>query len=71
MDPDPDEDETEDVRLVNKRERHWRIVLDYNDGGTENDKALIHDNMWYLYMNDKEVSIMGSYYVEVSGSDGN
>ena len=30
---------------------------------------IIHDERWYVYMNNKEALINGDYYLEVSGSD--
>ena len=71
MDPDPDEEDMEDVRLDDKRERHWRMVLEDNYGGVDNKKALIYANMWYSYINNQKELIKGVYYVEVSGYDGN
>ena len=51
MDPYPDEKEMEDVRISNERERHWRMVFDYNEGGVDNQKAIIYSKRWYLYVN--------------------
>ena len=31
MEDDPDEEEMDDVNLDNERERHWRVVSEYND----------------------------------------
>ena len=35
----------------------------------DDDKAIIHDNMWDFYINEKHPFIKGRYYMEVSGSD--
>ena len=43
MDPNPDEEDMEDVRLDNKREHQQRMVFKNNGGGMDDDKALIHD----------------------------
>ena len=39
--------------------------------GLSDDKVVLHANIWYVYKNEKIISTKGSYYVEVSGSDGN
>ena len=69
MDPDPDEQDKEDVKLDDKRERHWMMVFEDNGGGLDNQKAIIHAKKWDEYMNQKEAIIKCGYYVEVSGSD--
>ena len=43
----------EDVKLDNYRELHWRMVFEYNDGGVDDKKALIHSKRWDLYVNEK------------------
>ena len=58
VDLDPDEEKMQDVRLDDKKERHWRMVLEGNAKG------------WYVYMNGKKALIKGGYSMEVSGSDG-
>ena len=57
----------EDVKLDDKRERHWRMVFEDNDGGVDNQKAILHAKRWDIYMNEKEASIKGGYSVEVPG----
>ena len=66
----PDREETEDVRLDNKRERHWRMVLRKMMEGWKIREAIIHAKMWYVYMKGRKTLIRDGYYVEVSGSDG-
>ena len=39
MEPDPDEDEIEDVVLDDKRERHCRMVFEENNGGVDGAKT--------------------------------
>ena len=51
MENDPDEEEMEDFKLVDDMERHWRMVLEDNDGGVDNKKSLIHAKRWYVYVN--------------------
>ena len=41
----------EDTKLENERESHWRMVLEDNDGDVDDNKALLNDNMWYVYAN--------------------
>ena len=53
MDPDPDEEDMEDVKLYEKRERHWRMVFNDNYGGLYNQKDIIYSNRWDVYMNNK------------------
>ena len=71
MDLDPDEEDTEDARLDDKRERQWRMVFEDNGGGVGDHKSLLYANRWGVYMNKKKVLIEGGYYVEVTGYDGN
>ena len=54
MDPDPDEEDMEDVRLDDEREHHWRMVLEDNCGGVDNDKSFLPDKRWYVYMKDNK-----------------
>ena len=42
MDPDPDEEDMEDVKLDDERERHWRVVFKDNDGGVDDKKVILH-----------------------------
>ena len=42
MYPYPDEEEMEDVRLDNKRQHHLRIILEENDGGVDEEKAILY-----------------------------
>ena len=63
MEPDPDEEDMEYVKLDDKKDRKWRIVFEDNDGGVEYQKAIIHDKRWDLYMNEKGSLIKGWYYV--------
>ena len=65
MVPDPDEEEVEDVRLDNERERHWRMFFEDNDGGVDDQKVILHNKMWDVYMNEKEALIKVLYSVEV------
>ena len=51
MDPDPDEEYMEDVRLDGRRECHWRMGLEDNGGGVEDKKELLHAKRWDVYMN--------------------
>ena len=70
MDPHPDEEEVEYLILDNKREHHWRMVFEGNDGGVDDEKVILHANKWDVYMSEKKALIKGEYYVELSGSDG-
>ena len=49
----PDEEDTKDAKFDNERERHWRVVFEDNDGGVDNNKALLHAKRWYVYVNEK------------------
>ena len=69
MENDPDEEETDDVNINDKRERHWRNVFEDNEGGVDDKKALLHAKRWYLYVNEKEQLAKGKYSVEVAGQD--
>ena len=46
MDPDPDEEDMEEVRLDDEWEHHWRMVLEDNYGVVDNEKALLHAKRW-------------------------
>ena len=69
VDPDPDEEEIEDVVLDNDRERHWRMVFQDNNGGVDRMKSLLHAKKWSVYNSQKEELIKGEYLVEVSDKD--
>ena len=69
VEDDPDEDEMDDVNLDDKRERHWRMAFEYNDGGVDDAKALLHAKRWDIYANEKEKLVKGGYSVEVVGND--
>ena len=43
MDPDPDEEEIEDVVLGDEIERYWCMILEENNVGVGRTKALLHD----------------------------
>ena len=42
MEDDLDEEDMDDVNIDDDRQRHWRIVLDNNDGGVDDKKAFLH-----------------------------
>ena len=69
MEYDPDEEEMDDVNLDNKREYHWRMVFEDNDGGLEDTKALLHAKRWDIYVNEKEKLVKGGYLVDFFGPD--
>ena len=41
----------EDVRLDNKRERHWIVDFKDNDGGVDYQKEILHAMRWDIYVN--------------------
>ena len=53
VDPDPDEEDMGDVKLDDERERHWRIFFEYNDGGVDGKKLILHAKRWDVYINEK------------------
>ena len=65
MDPDPDEQETQGARIDNRRQHQQRMIFEDNGGWVENEKLILHDNMWYVYMNKKKALIKGSHSVEI------
>ena len=71
VDLDTNEEEMKDVKQYEERERHWSIVFEDNDGGVDNEKALLHAKRWYVHMKEKWDLIKSGYSMEVSGSDGN
>ena len=54
IDPDPDEEEMEDMSPDDKIERHWKTVIEENYGGVDDKKFIIHTKRWGVYMNDKK-----------------
>ena len=52
MEQDTGEEDIEDVNLDNERERHWRIVFEDNDGGVDDNNALLHSKRWDVYFNE-------------------
>ena len=69
MEDDPDKEEMDDVNLYNKRERHWRMVFEDNNGEVDNEKALLHAKRWDIYVNEKEKLVKGEYLVEFFGHE--
>ena len=51
------------ARLDDEIERHWRMIIEDNTGGVDENKTIIHANRWYVYMNEKLLLIKGGYYV--------
>ena len=51
MEPDPDEEDMEYVKLDDKKDRKWRIVFEDNDGGVDDKKSILHAKRWDVYMN--------------------
>ena len=49
----------DNVNIDNKRERHWRIFFEDNDGGVDDKKTLLYAKMWDLYVNEKEQLVKG------------
>ena len=44
-------------------------MFEYNNGGVDDAKALLHAKRWYLYVNEKEQIVKCGYLVEVVGHD--
>ena len=49
MEPDPDEEEIKDVVLNDERERNWRMVFEYNNGGVDGTKSLLYARKCDVY----------------------
>ena len=69
MEDDPNEEEMDDVNLDNETKRHWRMVLEDNDGGVDDTKSLLHDKRWDSYVNEKVNLVKGGYLVEFDVHD--
>ena len=67
MEDDPDKEETENIYLDDKRERHWSMVFEDNYGGVDGAKALLRAKSWDIYVNEKGKLVKGGYLVEVVG----
>ena len=65
MDPYPDEEEMEDMRIDDKREHHWRIVFEENNGVLDDEKEILRARRWHVYMNEKNMLTNGGYSVQV------
>ena len=48
--PDTDEEDMWGVRLDDKRYRHWRICFGENIRGMDDEKTILHYNIWDVYM---------------------
>ena len=70
MDLYPDEEDIVDAITEDERECCQMMVFEGDNRAMENQKASLHTKNWDVYMNDEKVLIKGSYYVEVSDSDG-
>ena len=46
VEDDTDEEDMGDLKFGNERERHWRIVFEDNDGGVDDNNALLHSKRW-------------------------
>ena len=46
------------------------MFFDDNFVGVDDEKEILHDKRWGVYMNDKKLLIQCGYSVEVSGFDG-
>ena len=46
MEDDPNEEDMDDVNLYDKREHHWRMVVEENDGGVDDANSLLHAKRW-------------------------
>ena len=55
--PDPNEEEMAYVELDDESECHWRMGFEENYGGVDDQKVIIHDKRWDVYMNKKEALI--------------
>ena len=69
MEQDTDDKEMEDVKLDDERESHWRTVSEDNYGGVDDNKPLLNDNRWDVYVKETENPIKSGYLVEVVGLD--
>ena len=41
------------VKLDEEREHTSRMVFEDNDGGVDDEKSIIHEKRWDLYLNEK------------------
>ena len=63
MEPDPDEEEVEDMRLDDEMESRWRIFFEGNDGGVDNQRLILRHNRPDVYMKKKETLNKCGYYM--------
>ena len=52
METAPDEDDKDDINIDDERERHWRNILEDNEGGGD-ENALLHAKCGDLSLNEK------------------
>ena len=69
VEPDPDEDEIEDVVLDDDIERHWRMVFYDNNRGLDGTKSLLHAKNWDVYNLKKGVLVKCGCLVEVADKE--
>ena len=62
MDDNPYEDNMCDVNIDNDWGFHWRIFFEDNDGGVDDNNALLHSKRWVVYVNKKENLIKGGIW---------
>ena len=48
VEDDPNQQDMEDAKLYDEKERHWRLVLEDNDGGLDDKNAFLHSKIWYV-----------------------
>ena len=65
MYPYLDEEDMGDMIIDGERECLWRIVFEDNDGGVEDEKAILHTNRWGVYMNNKNANTGWLLYISV------
>ena len=51
------------MRLYDERERHWKMFFEDNDGWVDNQKMILNNKRWGVYMNKKEALIKDGYSV--------
>ena len=54
VEPYPDYQEMEYMRLDDKGESHCRIFFEDNGGGVDDKKYIMHTKRWDVYMNKKK-----------------
>ena len=53
--------------VEDERERHWRMLIGENESGIDEQKGLLYDKRWDVYMRENITLIKDGYSVKILG----